>query len=161
MRALVSGSSDLAGDEEQRAGADRLRGCGPIAAGAADVETASRIDGLRRLDDLARTEAARAHAQPLMPPCDARVGGGSAEPPGSHVMRVADVPSDDGTFSADFATFCHGLRSGVGRRDLHEPALPRRRGERSAQTSNYTPTAQLTQGAHTFVLAREASPTVS
>src|SRR5688572_21951986 len=126
---------------------------GPMAAGAADVETASRIDGLRRLDDLAGTEAARAHAQPLdtavherAHPLEVRL-----EPPGSHVMRVTDVPSDDGTFSADFATFCHGFRSGVERRDLSRTGPPRRREERSAQTSNYTPPAQVTKRTHTFV----------
>ena len=49
-----------------------------MAAGAADVETASRIvridpsTGLGRLDDLARAEAARADAQPLDAAVDER-----------------------------------------------------------------------------------------
>ena len=83
-----------------------------MAAGAAVVETASRsvaIERLGRLDDLARLQAARADPQPLDAAVDERAHPLQVrlEPPGCHVMRVADVPSHDRTLIADFTTFCH------------------------------------------------------
>src|SRR5688500_919260 len=95
-----------------------------MAAGAAGVETASRVidstdfDGCRRLstalrglDDLARAQAARADAQPLNPAVHERAHALEVrlEPPGRHVMRVTDVPSHDRTLTADFTTFGHGF----------------------------------------------------
>src|SRR5262245_8300692 len=61
------------------------------------------------LDDFVRSQAASADAQAANTavhhrPDTLKVG---LEPAWRHVVRVADVPADDGAFSADLAAFCH------------------------------------------------------
>ena len=124
---------------------------GPIAAGADDVETASRMWS-GGLDDLAGPQAARADPQPL----DSAVHQGAnalevrLEAARRDVVRVADVAADDRPFSADLAAFCHDSMSLE--RPLHHQtwrrarapatfpkAAPPARRVAAAQTSDYTP----------------------
>lgn len=81
-----------------------------MAAGADAVETACRTSG--SLDDLARLQATRAHAQALDPAVHQRADTLEVrlEPPCRDVVRVADIPPDDRAFSAKFAAFRHDLR---------------------------------------------------
>src|SRR6185295_4272897 len=83
-----------------------------MAFGADSVETASRRGATSGgLDDLVGSEAARADAQPTDSAVDHRANPLEVrfEPPRRDVVRVADVPADDGAFSADFAALCHEL----------------------------------------------------
>src|SRR5205085_213870 len=102
-------------EKQQLAGADRLRVrpnglrgrfCGD---GLFHRRSAQGRSTLRRLDDLARSDAARADAQAPDAAVDNRadhleVG---LEPAGAHVVRVAVLPADDGTLTADFTLFSH------------------------------------------------------
>jgi hypothetical protein len=78
-----------------------------MAAGAADVATAWRTSG--SLDDLTRTQTPRAHAQAANATVHHRADALQIrfETARRDIVRVADIPADDRSFSAKFATFCH------------------------------------------------------
>ena len=80
---------------------------GPIAFGAESVATAWRTSG--GLDDLARPQAAGADAQTAHSAVHHRPDALKVrfKPARRHIVRVADIPADDRSFSAKFATFCH------------------------------------------------------
>ena len=71
----------------------------------------SRSPASRRLDDFSRTDAARADANALHAAVDHRPDPLKVrlEAARADVVRVAHLPADDGTLSADFAALRHGL----------------------------------------------------
>src|SRR3954466_4556036 len=118
----VAGSSGICPDRNSRLPALMAWEYGPIAAGAAGLVTASRITGfaichlafgirhvLRRLDDLARAQAARADAHALDAAVDHRPDPLKVrlEPPRGGVGGVTDVPPDDRALITNFATLRH------------------------------------------------------
>ena len=106
---------DLARDEQQVAGTNRLgvRARSPWEPKRSKQPAASPLDASGGLDDLVRSQAARADAEPANAAVHHRADALQVrlEPTGRHVVGVADVAADDGALSADLAAFRHCCRS--------------------------------------------------
>src|SRR5450759_223947 len=105
----VVGSTGICPETNRKSPARMAWEYGPMAAGAAWVETACGIRS-GSLYDLAGTQAPSAHAQPLGSAVDRRTDRLEVrlEPPSGHVVRVADIVPRDGPLAADFTPLRHG-----------------------------------------------------
>jgi hypothetical protein len=80
-----------------------------MALGALGLVIAALMPKLRRLNHLARPQASCTHTEAFDAPVDHRPDGLKIrlEAAWADVMRVADLPADNGTFTAEFTSFCH------------------------------------------------------